>query len=950
MKYKHLFTMIKSTLTDKPEDDDSRKNSLVAFNDNSSVIKGFNVTKQYINYKNNNGLSNNELSGNELRLKNEELDIVLTAETHNFPTLICPFEGASTGIGGRIRDNHATGRGAYLCAGLAGYCVGKINLSDLKNEYCTKKYGYLSPTNILIEASNGASDYGNKIGEPIIGGFTRSFGQEFEYDSNVYDRENSTKTEHIEWVKPIMFTAGIGSINHKHLYKKEPEVGMKVVRIGGPAYKIGLGGGFSSSVDQDGSRVSFEINAVQRGDAQMENKLNRVITTLINLGDKNPIVSIHDQGAGGLANVVKEIVYPLGAEINLNMVTLGDTNLHPLEIWCSEFQESDVLICNPDSVNLISNICKMENVFCDVLGEITGTGNIVVKYTNLNTNIEEEIINLPLQEVLEPEIQKDYDLTNININEIYNNELNNNIDNNIENITIYNNINSYEELIKYIFSSIDVCSKRFLTNKVDRSVTGLINQQQCVGPYSTPLSNYSCISLSYYGNYGASTAIGERPYYGLNDYNKQGIMSVGEMVTNMMGSYIGNINNIKASVNWMWPAKSEQEKYNLYKCANSVVNTMKSLSISADGGKDSLSMSVKYNDKTINSPGSVVITGYSPCLDINKNLTPDFKEINSKIIYINLSNIKTLKRCFNLIQKLLFEEKILSLHDISDGGLLTTIVEMSISSGLGLIIDNLYSDFKKSKDYLTNEELGIVIEISNNNKDYVLSKLMNNDIYFNIIGTTINLPIIFFKSKTDENDNNENEINNNDINNNTDDTNNNIDNENTKNRNNLLYYVNLEELVKLWEYPSFQLEKLQANEQCVNDEYKSLILMKKPQYYLPSKVFEFCNNTKFISIRTIKDRQNNLNVAIIRDEGSNGDKEMCAVFHNVGFNVFNISMNELLEKPEMLREMRGIVYVGGFSHSDVLGSAHGWYISIKNNANLVEELNSFMYDRNDTFS
>lgn len=959
MKYKHLFAMIKSTLTDKPEDDLSRQNSLVAFNDNSSVIKGFNVAQQFT-----------DIEKNKVKYKEQNLDIVLTAETHNFPTLICPFEGAATGIGGRIRDNHATGRGAYLGAGLAGYAVGEIDLytnennneknnENINKQYSTKKYGYLSPVNILIEASNGASDYGNKIGEPIIGGFTHSFGKEIDY--NMYGNyENSeiecnTKSEHIEWVKPIMFTAGIGTINREHLFKGEPEIGMKVVRIGGPAYKIGLGGGFSSSVDQDGSRASFELNAVQRGDAQMENKLNRVITALNNLGNNNPIISIHDQGAGGLANVVKEIVYPLGAKIDLNAVTLGDTTLHPLEIWCSEFQESDVLLCRAENVNTIAEICKLENVFCDVIGEITGTGNIIVNYIN-NDGFTNEIINLPLREVLEPEIQKDYDLSCVFT------KRNISIENGVNYFfEVYENIQErYDDVLYTILSTIDVGSKRFLTNKVDRSVSGLIAQQQCVGPFATPLSNYSCLALSYWDNKGTTTAIGERPYTGLDNIEANGFMSVGEMITNMMGSYIGDIRNIKASVNWMWAAKTEQEKYHLYQCANSVATVMKELGISADGGKDSLSMTVKTTEeidginnnntveKTINGPGTVVITGYSPCLNINKNITPEFKEVNSVAIYINFHkkhsvrnnstiqysfavnemcispekySTENLKTGFALIQELLAEEQILALHDISDGGLITTIIEMCIASGIGFSMNQINSNlnnFTFDLDrYLFNEELGVVIEVSRKNLEYVLNKLSATDINYEQIGFTLEKPIFIIQDNS--------------------------------NQMKILYEAELTKLVKWWESPSYKLEKLQANVKCVEAEQTALIEMKKPQYYLPPKVAEFCNS-KYFSIRTSLAQKKNLNVAVIRDEGSNGDREMCDALYNAGFNVFNIHMNELLTRPELLREMRGIAYVGGFSHSDVLGSAHGWYLSIKNNKRLQEELMLFMYERSDTFS
>ena len=350
----------------------------MAFSDNSSVICGFNTLMGSYN------------KDKELQLKRQEIHCVLTAETHNFPTLVCPFQGASTGIGGRIRDNQSTGRGANIIHSLAGYIVGDINRT-----HKFKNTPYTTPINMLIEASNGASDYGNKIGEPITLGFTRSICYK-------------TPTDHYEYLKPIMFSAGIGSILDGNTFKNIPKYGDLIVRLGGPVYKIGLGGGYSSSITNGDLPSSLanqtEKNAVQRGDPQMENKLNRVIRYLSCL-DKNPIISIHDQGAGGLANVVKEISYPLGGIIELKNVTLGDMSLTPLEIWCSEFQESNVIVINKDDVDIVKDICVEENIYCDILGNITNTGNIEVFY------YEENIVLLPLKPVIEPTIRKTYCLT-----------------------------------------------------------------------------------------------------------------------------------------------------------------------------------------------------------------------------------------------------------------------------------------------------------------------------------------------------------------------------------------------------------------------------------------------------------------------------------------------------------------------------------------------------------
>ena len=359
-----------------------RGNSLIAFKDNSSVIKGEEVV--YFT----------ALSKDNYYFVSRVINPVLTAETHNFPTLISPFHGAHTGVGGRIRDNQATGIGAVVLSSLAGYCVGDIYreleglLTDKEQE---RLYGgYNTPTSILIEASNGASDYGNKFGEPIIGGFTRSFST-----LNITDG-NGNKVDRIEWVKPIMFSAGIGAISGKNLVKKEPQPGMYVVRIGGPAYKIGLGGGYCSSIDQDSDNTSSDQSAVQRGDPEMCTKMNNVLRYIID--ENNIIESIHDQGSGGLGNVVKEIAHPYGADIYLHNVTLGDNTMKGWEIWSAEFQESNMLLIKKENLNKLEFICKRENICVDVLGKITTGNRIRVDFKG------SLLMDLPLDEIVKPDL------------------------------------------------------------------------------------------------------------------------------------------------------------------------------------------------------------------------------------------------------------------------------------------------------------------------------------------------------------------------------------------------------------------------------------------------------------------------------------------------------------------------------------------------------------------
>ena len=562
---------------------------------------------------------------------------VFTAETHNFPTGIAPFQGATTGTGGRIRDNHATGRGAYLIAGTAGYNVGQLFPTDSDyswdNENFYTKECLNSPIKILVEGSNGVSDYGNKIGEPVIQGYVRSFGSKLNIPSLLNKIDMNTNTfihnnKYWEWLKPILFTGGIGQMQDIHKEKEKPQEDMLVVRIGGPAYRIGVGGGSSSSSIQEQNDETDLYkkysHAIQRGDPEMENKLNRVIKTCCDLGVNNPILSIHDQGAGGLGNVSKEIVDPMGADLYLNSISSGDLSMNSFEKWIAEFQESDVLLTNSENIELLKEICMRENVPCNIFGRIINKNNVTV-YTPNN----EKLIDFPVKEIVNPTLRKKYNLLNpIKIK-----------DSNISLFDFIKDVN-LNTILFNIFKNVSVGSKRFLTNKVDRSVTGLISQQQCIGPLYTPLSNYSCVAQSYYGLTGIASTIGEKPLLAFRNPDAMARMCIGEMLTNMMFIKISALENIKCSGNWMWPNIDDEEKYNLWSAVNSMCNYMKQIGICLDGGKDSLSMATKIKDEIIKSPRTLVLSGYVDVPDITDKITPEFKDDDNSIIFINLGSEK----------------------------------------------------------------------------------------------------------------------------------------------------------------------------------------------------------------------------------------------------------------------------------------------------------------------
>jgi len=865
-----LFSMI--TGTQKY----GENNSIIAFKDNSSAIEGFNI--------------HTIIPNNKYREIDVKYNITFTAETHNFPTGIAPFQGATTGTGGRIRDQNSTGKGSLVVAGTAGYCVGNLDHGKFKTK--NKR--------TLLLASDGASDYGNKFGEPVINGFCRAFGK-------------CINDQHIEWVKPIMFSGGIGQMDSRHTFKEKPKKGDLIVKIGGPAYKIGMGGGSASSRGQDVTNINDDLNAVQRGDPQMENKMNRVVRRCVEMGINNPILSIHDQGAGGTANVTKEIMDNIGGDVYLGNITKGDSNMDSLELWISEYQESDTILVDKHNLNIIKYICERENVSIDVIGNIRETGYAKVFDSNMNI-----IADIPLEDIVTPKYNKIYNITQNKQKYV--------CDAHSDSIGEYPII----DMLEKVLYNPSVSSKRFLTNKVDRSVTGLVAQQQCVGPTQTPLSDYGIIAQSHFCVSGAVTANGERPLLSLADPCKMARIAVGEMLTNIMFAKITKLEDIKCSGNWMWPANYDGERYNIYLACRSMCNMMLELGIALDGGKDSLSMS--YNDTdngdNIRSPGSLVISGYAPMPDIRNKITPDFKQADNDIIFIDLSictdkgynmgysilyqeydinnvsvpdaNINLIKKTFNKIQLYLEEDDIIfSGHDRSDGGLITALCEMCFAGNLGC--DITIND-KDPLGFLFNEGLGVVIEVNNKYTNFLLSTFSGYSYY---LGNTIKDNKILIKNKNE-------------------------------------YILNekMTDLKLLWEKRSSELEIEQCNPECAKEEYDGFTNINNPKYIPPSINIHELYNT---------DNHKNYNVAIIREEGSNGDREMASAFHICGFNVYDICMNDLITMQyENLDKFRGIVFVGGFSYSDVTGSANGWYNVIINNKILKEMFEKFR-NRNDTF-
>jgi phosphoribosylformylglycinamidine synthase len=789
--------------------------------------------------------------------------------------------------------------------------VGNLLIPGYKLPWEDESFEYpgnlASPLKIEIEASNGASDYGNKFGEPVIQGYTRSFGIRL------------PNNERYEWIKPIMFTAGIGQMDARHIEKGDPETGMLVVKIGGPAYRIGIGGGAASSMIQGENIAELDFNAVQRGDAEMEQKMNRVLRACIEMGDKNPVVSIHDQGAGGNCNVVKEIIYPAGAKIEVRKILLGDDTLSVLEIWGSEHQEQNALLLKEEDVDVFNRLCGREKVPYAVIGKITGDGYAVLYdekdgSTPVNLDLEKVLGDMPQKTFTLDRIQADTEPLNLP-----------------EGITV-------RDALDRVLRLVSVGSKRFLTNKVDRSVSGMIARQQCAGPLQLTVSDVAVVSQSHFARTGAAISIGEQPVKTLIDPGAMARLSVGEALTNIVWARISALEDIKCSGNWMWAAKLPGEGAKLYDAAVALSSIMTELGIAIDGGKDSLSMATQVSEssgniETVKSPGTLVISAYATCPDITKVITPDIKRPGrSRLIYIDLGSgnnrlggsslaqvynqlgnespdvddTALLKRTFNAIQHFILEDLILSGHDRSDGGLITTLLEMAFAGNCGMDVDFASVRASRALPLLFAEELGMVIEYLPDNENKIAETLTKISVPFEVIGTTTDSKQISMlvngETVLDE---------------------------------------DIRVLRGIWEETSYQLERLQANPECAAEERKNSFDRPGPQYklnFIPEDT----------SVMLVK-RDAKPKVAIIREEGSNSDREMTSAFYQAGFEPWDIAMTDILNERISLSDFKGAAFVGGFSYADVLDSAKGWSGVIRFNKRVWEEFQEF-YNREDTFS
>ncbi|XP_062965913.1 phosphoribosylformylglycinamidine synthase [Cynocephalus volans] len=905
-----LFESIMSTQAS------SNPNSILKFCDNSSAIQGKEIRflqpvdpTQPSCFRQQEGLRH----------------VVFTAETHNFPTGVAPFSGATTGTGGRIRDVQCTGRGAHVVAGTAGYCFGNLHIPGYSLPWEDPSFQYpgnlARPLEVAIEASNGASDYGNKFGEPVLAGFARSFGLQL------------PDGQRREWIKPIMFSGGIGSMEAEHVSKEPPEPGMEVVKVGGPVYRIGVGGGAASSVQVQGDNASdLDFGAVQRGDPEMEQKMNRVIRACVEAPGGNPICSLHDQGSGGNGNVLKELSDPAGAIIYTSRFQLGDPTLNALEIWGAEYQESNALLLRPPHRDFLSQVSARERCPASFVGTITGDGRIVLvddRECLMGRNGRGDAppvppptpVDLELYWVLGKMPRKEFFLQRAPPL--------------LQPLALPPGL-SVRQALERVLRLPAVASKRYLTNKVDRSVGGLVAQQQCVGPLQTPLADVAVVALSHQELIGAAMALGEQPIKSLLDPKVAARLAVAEALTNLVFALVTDLRDVKCSGNWMWAAKLPGEGAALADACEAMVAVMEALGVAVDGGKDSLSMAARVGTETVKAPGSLVISAYAVCPDITATVTPDLKHPGGRghLLYVplspgqhrlggtalaqcfsqlgeqppNLDLPENLVRAFSITQGLLKDHLLCSGHDVSDGGLVTCLLEMAFAGNCGIEVD-VPAPGINALPVLFAEEPGLVVEVQEPDLAQVLKRYLGAGLHCLELGRTGDAgPHAMVRVSVNGA---------------------------------MVLEEPVGQLRALWEETSFQLDQLQAEPRCVAEEEQGLRERMGPSYCLPPT---------FPKASVPREPGGPIpRVAILREEGSNGDREMADAFHLAGFEVWDVTMQDLCSGAIGLDTFRGVAFVGGFSYADVLGSAKGWAAAVNFHPQARTELRRFR-KRPDTFS
>jgi phosphoribosylformylglycinamidine synthase len=888
-KQETLFQMIKKTTRENP-------NKVVsAYKDNCAFVQGPIVemfapaTQDKPDY---------------FSIKDYESVLSLKAETHNFPTTVEPFNGAATGTGGEIRDRIAGGKGAFPIAGTAVYMTSYPRPDGPRpweKATAERNWLYQTPEDILIKASNGASDFGNKFGQPLICG-------------SVFTFEHFENLRKFGFDKVIMLAGGIGIGKKQDSEKDIPEKGDLIVLLGGDNYRIGMGGGAVSSVDTGQYHSSIELNAVQRANPEMQKRVYNALRALSE-SEHNPVVSIHDHGAGGHLNCLSELVEATGGKIDISKLPVGDPTLSAREIIGNESQERMGLVMKKTDIGLLQSIAERERAPIYIIGEVTGDQ----QFTLMNPVTGEKPIDISLASLFgnpPKTIMNDSASVNGYLKIEYDPE----------------KIHEYAEQVLQLE---EVACKDWLTNKVDRSVTGRLAKQQCAGPLQLPLNNLGAIALDYRGKYGMATSIGHAPAAGLIDPAAGSVLSIAEALTNIIWAPLTDkLMSVSLSANWMWPCKNPGEDARLYTAVKAASDFALDLGINIPTGKDSLSMTQKYSDQVVFSPGTVIVSASAEIKDIRRIIEPVIvNDPFTSLLYIDMSRDEfkpggssfaqilnrlgdeapTVKdpayfaEVFNTIQDLIVKDKILAGHDISAGGMLTTLLEMCFSNTSGGITVNLSAlDEDDTIKILFSQNPGIIIQVRD--EDEVAEILLESGISYYSIGHPVDERTLFIK-------NNEQAIS-----------------------------FGIDHMRDIWYRTSYLLDRRQCGPELALERFTSY---KKSE--LRINPGNFPGTFKSLGISPARRKKTGIRAAIIREKGVNGDREMAYALYLAGFDVKDVHMTDLISGRETLEEISMIVFVGGFSNSDVLGSAKGWAGAFRYNDKARIALENF-YKRSDTLS
>lgn len=833
--------------------------------------------------------------------------ISLKAETHNFPTTVEPFNGAATGAGGEIRDRLAGGQGSLPLAGTAVYMTSYSRLEkdrDWENTMPERKWLYQTPIDILIKASNGASDFGNKFGQPLITGSILTFEHEEDNRRLGYD-------------KVIMQAGGVGYGKLDQAIKKKPHEGDKIVILGGENYRIGMGGAAVSSADTGAFSSGIELNAIQRSNPEMQKRAANAIRGLVE-SDHNPIVSIHDHGAGGHLNCLSELVEETGGLIDLDKLPVGDPTLSAKEIIGNESQERMGLVIGKSDIEMLQKIAERERSPMYAVGEVTDNHRFTFESKTtgekpMDFALEDMFGSSPKTIMADKTVERDYDKVDYHTP----------ID------TDENGFTVFPQLEKMLQLEAVAC-KDWLTNKVDRCVGGRVAKQQCAGPLQLPLNNVGVMALDFVGKEGVATSIGHAPVAALIDPAAGSRNAVAEALTNIIWAPIKDgIKGISLSANWMWPCKNEGEDARLYQAVKACADFAIELGINIPTGKDSLSMKQKYPDGDVIAPGTVIISAAGNCVDINKVVEPVFKKNGGSVYYVNFSqdshrlggssfaqicgkignnapditDAAFFKKAFNAMQQLILDEQIAAGHDIGSGGLITTLLEMCFADnflGADIDLDAVYEKHGGIAEALFAENAGIVFQAKSDQA--VEEALFNSGVEFFKIGTVTNKAVLSIGDS--------------------------------------YWRFDVAALRDVWFKTSYLLDTRQSGAKNAKqrfDNYKNQPL----KYTFPS----FFNGNKPV----IDHSKPKPKAAIIREKGSNSEREMANAMYLAGFDVKDVHMTDLISGRETLEDIQFIGAVGGFSNSDVLGSAKGWAGAFLYNEKAKTALENF-FKRDDTLS